>query len=105
MSLTYQIASTSNLVDLSYLIYIDYRVVHRAFETMAEFTQPADYLYWVHDDDTHSSLHQLPDVVAGERCFEALLERDEGRATRNLPAYWFTNTIRYAACARKMDRM
>ena len=41
----HQTASTLNLDDLSPMIHIDDRVVHRAFETMAELTQPVDYLY------------------------------------------------------------
>ena len=43
MWLAHQTASTFILEEISSIVHVDDRVVHRAFKTMAELAQPADY--------------------------------------------------------------
>ena len=96
MWLAYQTASQSSLENLSAIIHIDDRIVDRTFETIMARDLAEDYIHWVHDESYHPSLHQLPNTVSSARCLEALLDRDQDRARRLLPAYWFSNTIPYA---------
>ena len=53
---------------ISSIFHVNDRVVQHAFETMGALRRPADYLYWVHDNNT-----SITTPVSGCGCWGTML--------------------------------